>query len=134
MDFKLVLLAGAGGGLGTIARFSLTYLIQSRQVSPFPVATLLINVTGSLLLGFLVQYATDSAAVNAETRVFLTTGFCGGYTTFSTFSYESTKLFLDGDYRRAMWYTVLSVALSLAGTLGGFSLARAALAARRGIG
>jgi CrcB protein len=134
MDFKLILLAGAGGALGTMARFSLTYLIQSRQVSPFPVATLLINVTGSLLLGFMVQYATDSAAVTAETRIFLTTGFCGGYTTFSTFSYEATKLYQDGDYRRATLYALLSVVLSLAGTLGGFSLARAALAARRGIG
>ena len=134
MDFRLILLAGAGGALGTIARFSLTYVIQSRQVSPFPVATLLVNVTGSLLLGFLVQYVTDSAAASAETRVFLTTGFCGGYTTFSTFSYETTKLYLDGDYRRAVWYAALSVVLSLAGLLGGFALARAVLAVRRGVG
>jgi len=131
MDLSLVLYVGIGGALGSMSRFGLTYMIQSRQLSPFPVATLLINVTGSLLLGFIMRYATDSTALSAEVRLLLTSGFCGGYTTFSTFSYETAKLYEDGDYRRAALYAALSVVLSLAGTFAGFSLARGALAARR---
>jgi CrcB protein len=62
----------------------------------------------------------------------LTAGFCGGYTTFSTFSYETARLVEDGDYRRAALYVVLSVLLSLAGTFVGFALARQLLALREG--
>ena len=95
MELSLVLYVGLGGALGSVSRYALTYMIQSRLNSPFPVATLLINVTGSLLLGFVVRYAADSAALSAETRLLLTTGFCGGYTTFSTFSYETARLYDD---------------------------------------
>jgi CrcB protein len=131
VDLSLVLYVGLGGALGSVSRFALTYMIQSRQLSLFPVATLLINVSGSLLLGFIMRYATDSTLLSAEVRLLLTTGFCGGYTTFSTFSYETAKLYEDGDYRRAALYAALSVVLSLAGMFAGFSLARMALAARR---
>lgn len=133
MDLSLLLAVGVGGAVGSVSRYMLTYLIQSRQLSPFPSATLLINVTGSLLLGFLARYLADSV-VNAETRLLLMTGFCGGYTTFSTFSYETLRLIENGDHRRAGFYAVLSVVLSLGATFGGSALARMALAARRGIG
>jgi CrcB protein len=133
MELSLVLYVGLGGALGSVSRYALTYMIQSRLTSPFPVATLLINITGSLLLGFVVRYTADSASLSAETRLLLTTGFCGGYTTFSTFSYETARLYEDGDYRRAALYAALSVALSLAGMFAGFSLARVALAARHNL-
>jgi fluoride exporter len=64
-------------------------------------------------------------------RALLTTGFCGGYTTFSTFTYETAALIEDGDYHRAAWYVALSVAFALAGTFLGFGLAREALDLRR---
>jgi CrcB protein len=130
MELSLALYVALGGAIGSVARYALTVLIQSRQLSPFPAATLAINVTGSLLLGFLARFFAESAA-SAEVRLLLMTGFCGGYTTFSTFSYETVRLVEDGDYRRATLYAVSSVILSLAGTFGGFALARAALAARR---
>lgn len=133
MNLSLALYVAVGGALGSVSRYALTYLIQSRQLSPFPTATLLINVTGSILLGFLMRYATDSTSLSAELRLLLTTGFCGGYTTFSTFSFETARLYEDGDYRRAALYAVLSVILSLAGMFAGFALARVALAARRGL-
>jgi CrcB protein len=132
MDLTLALYVAAGGAIGSVSRYALTTIIQSRQLSPFPTATLLINITGSLLLGFLARYVAESVT-SAEIRLLLMTGFCGGYTTFSTFSYETVRLLEDGDYRRATLYVGLSVVLSLAGTFAGFALARAALAARRGM-
>jgi CrcB protein len=130
MELSLMLYVGLGGAVGSMSRYALTYMIQSRSLSPFPMATLLINVMGSLLLGFIMRYATDSASLSAEVRLLLTTGFCGGFTTFSTFSYETARLYEDGDYRRAALYAALSVALSLTGMFAGFSLARLASAAR----
>ena len=58
----------------------------------------MVNVTGSFLLGIFLRYALDTPTLTPELRAFLTIGFCGGYTTFSTFSYESVALFEDGDW------------------------------------
>ncbi len=95
-------------------------------------ATLAINISGSLLLGFLIRYTMDTPSVGAEMRLMLTTGFCGGYTTFSTFSFETARLIEDGEYDRAVWYVLLSVIVSLAATFAGFSIARGLLGLRRG--
>ena len=131
MNVPLLLYAMAGGAVGTGCRYLLTAGIQSRLLTTFPTATLLINVTGSVLLGFLMRYAVDTSTISAELKLVLTTGFCGGYTTFSTFSYETAKLLESGDYRHAALYTLLSVALSLGGTLAGFGAASALLAMQR---
>jgi len=131
VDGLLILYVGAGGALGSISRYALTYFIQSRSQSPFPTATLLVNVTGSLLIGFLMRYAGETSSISVEARVLLTTGFCGGYTTFSTFSYETVRLIEDGDYSRATLYALLSLVLTLAAAFAGFALARATLALRR---
>ena len=83
------------------------------------------------MLGFVVQYFSESATVTSETRAFLTTGLLGGYTTFSAFSYEAVRLMEDGNYRAAAFYVGASVVLSLAGTIGGIEAARELLAVRR---
>lgn len=119
-----------GGALGSVARFALGTLVQQRAGAGFPLGTLLVNVTGSLLIGVVMRWATAGGAVPLEARLFLVTGVCGGYTTFSTFSYETARLLEDGDQSRALLYVVLSVSLSLAATFAGFALARAALGAR----
>ncbi len=129
--FIASLYVALGGAAGSVSRYLLSVAVQSRA-GVFPIATLLINVSGSLLLGFLVRYMLESPSVGAEMRLLLTTGFCGGYTTFSTFSYEAARLVQDGEYQRAAWYVVLSVVLSLAGTFVGFGAARGLLAARHG--
>ena len=133
MSLALAFWVAAGSALGGVTRSGLTHAIQSRLLTPFPAATLSINVIGSLILGFVMRIALNSTALSVETQLFLTAGFCGGFTTFSTFSYETLRLLEDGDYRRAGLYVLASVALSLIGVLVGFSLARALLAARRGI-
>jgi CrcB protein len=122
-----------GGALGSVARYLLTSLIQTRTGSPFPLGTLVINITGSILLGFLLRYALETPVITPEMRGFLATGVCGGYTTFSAFTYETAALIEDGDWRRAGLYVGLSVILSLAGTFVGFAGARELLAARRGL-
>ena len=81
-------------------------------------------------IGLLFRYALGTDAISLEVRALLTTGFCGGYTTFSTFSYDTMLLFEDGQSVRAGTYVVLSVALSLAATWLGIIAARALLAAR----
>jgi CrcB protein len=115
---------GIGSAAGGIARFLLGTFVQQRIAGEFPLGTLVINVTGSFLLGLLIRYALATPAVSVEMRALLTTGFCGGYTTFSTFSFETATLLEEGDYRRAAAYIVLSVVLSLAGTYLGFAAAR----------
>jgi CrcB protein len=129
--FVLVIYAAIGGALGTVARYLLTLVVQTRAGAGFPVATLLINITGSVLLGFLMRYGLESATARPEIRLLLTTGFCGGYTTFSTFSYETARLLEDGEWQRGSVYVLASVVISLVGTLLGFALARGLLAAQR---
>jgi CrcB protein len=122
-----------GGALGSIGRFLLGTLIQQRSGVAFPVGTLVINVTGSLLLGLLLRYSLGTPAISPEVRALVTTGFCGGYTTFSTFSYETAALVEEGDWRRAGAYVALSLLVSLVGTFLGLSCANALLNARRGL-
>ena len=121
---------GIGSAVGGISRFLIGVFVQQRLGGEFPLGTLIINITGSFILGFLIRYALATPAISVEVRALLTTGFCGGYTTFSTFSYETATLFEDGDYRRATLYIVSSVLLSLAGTYLGFAAARGLLGFR----
>ena len=118
-----------GSAVGGASRFALSTFLQQRASSAFPVGTLVVNITGSLVLGFVLRYALGSPSVSAEVRALLTVGFCGGYTTFSTFSYETVVLMEAGDYRRAALYIALSVVLSLAATFVGMAVAGQFLAA-----
>jgi fluoride exporter len=104
-----------GGAIGSVARLLIGAAVQQRVGTSFPVGTLLINVTGSLLLGLLVRVALETPAVTPTLRAFLTTGLCGGYTTFSTFSYDAAVLIDERSYARAALYIVASVALALMG-------------------
>jgi CrcB protein len=90
----------------------------------FPAGTLLVNVTGSFLLGAIIRYALETPSLTPEVRAFLTIGFCGGYTTFSTFSYETMALLEDSQWARAGVYITASVILSLIATFLGLALAR----------
>jgi CrcB protein len=121
-----------GSALGGVTRYALGGFVQRLAVGTFPVGTLVINVTGSFLLGFIMKLALESTMVSVEMRAFLTIGFCGGYTTFSTFSYEVAGMMEDGDYRRAALYAALSVLVSLAATFAGFIACRELLVLQRG--
>ena len=113
-----------GSALGGVSRYLVGGLTQRLVGGTFPIGTLLINVTGSLLLGFILRYGVETTTLTPEVRAFLTVGFCGGYTTFSTFSYETIALAEDGQWARAGLYVALSVGLSLVATFVGFVAAR----------
>jgi CrcB protein len=132
MSVMLMWYVAIGGAIGSVGRYALTNAIQSRLSSTFPAATFLINVIGSLILGFISQIAMDTTSISDEARALLTVGFCGGFTTFSTFSYETARLIQDGNHRHAALYVVLSVVTALAGLFAGLALARMAIAARSG--
>jgi CrcB protein len=127
-----LLYIAAGGAAGSVARYALSVAIQQRAGGPFPIGTLVVNVTGSFLLGLLLRYGLATPGISPEVRALLTVGFCGGYTTFSTFSYETARLMEDGDYRRAFAYIMISVVVSIVGIFAGFEAARGVLALRHG--
>jgi fluoride exporter len=120
----------AGAAVGGLARYWVATAIQQRMGVTFPWGTLAVNVTGSLLLGFILRYALATPGLSLEVRALLTTGFCGGYTTFSTFSYETAALLEDGQYERAGLYAFGSMLVALLATFGGFVLARELIALR----
>jgi fluoride exporter len=119
-----------GSALGGVTRYFVGAALQQRFGLTFPLGTLLVNITGSLLLGFIMRLALGGTQISPETRIFLTTGFCGGYTTFSTFTYDTALMFETGQFRRAALYVTLSVVLSLVATFAGFGLAQSALTFR----
>ena len=103
-----------GGMLGTVARYALQGWVQTRAgATTFPIGTLAINVLGSLLLGFLIRYATGSTAIPPDVRGALTIGFCGAFTTMSTFSYETMTLLRAAEY----WYATVYMGGTLIGCL-----------------
>ncbi len=119
-----------GSAVGGVIRYLLGGAIQRTLAASFPMGTLVINVTGSALLGFIFRYALETPAVTPEIRALLGIGFCGGYTTFSTFSYETLTLLEDGDWRRAGLYVGLSLIGSVLGAFLGFMAARELIALR----
>ncbi len=113
-----------GSAVGGVSRYLVGGAVQRLTAGTFPVGTLLVNVTGSFLLGAILRYGVDTPTLTPELRAFLTLGFCGGYTTFSTFSYETVALLEDGEWTRAAVYAGLSVGLSILATFLGFIAAR----------
>ena len=124
------LYVAVGSAFGGVSRYVVGAAIQQRFGLAFPMGTLLINITGSFLIGFILRLALGGTQMSPETRILLTTGFCGGFTTFSTFSYETATLIEGGQYRRATTYVVLSVVVSVVATFAGFALAQSALTFR----
>ena len=111
-----------GGILGTLARYLMQGAIQPRG-GTFPAGTLAINIAGSFLLGFIMHFATGSTVVSPDLRGGLTIGFCGAFTTMSTFSYESIRLLGDGEYWYAGVYMGGTVLGCLAAVIAGTALA-----------
>jgi len=112
-----------GGVLGTVARYGLQGWVQDRVGSAFPTGTVVVNVLGSLALGFVMRYTTGSTVVSPEVRAAITIGFCGAFTTMSTFAFESQALLVDGDYWRAFLYMGATLIGCLAFTFAGIWLA-----------
>lgn len=110
---KQLLLVGIGGGAGSIFRY-LASILAGRQASGFPWATFLVNISGCLLIGLLAGLAARCEIIGADLKLLFITGFCGGYTTFSTFSAENLKLLNSGNWGLALLYIAASLAVGLA--------------------
>ena len=117
-----------GGMVGTLARYGLGRWVHSWAGTAFPWGTLLINILGSFALGVLARVG-ESTTLSPEARGMLTVGFCGAFTTFSTFSYETVRLIQDGEAGKAMLYALGSVAVGIAATLAGLNVGRIILRA-----
>lgn len=121
----LVIAVALGGALGAMSRFGLDRAIESRSSSSFPWATLIVNVSGCLLVGFLIAAVVDRHEAPPWVRAGLVVGFCGGYTTFSTFAQETLDLMEGRATALAVVNVVLSVALGVAAVFVGARLGRA---------
>lgn len=120
---KLLWIAAAGG-VGSVARYLLGGWIQRLTSSGFPIGTIVVNVVGCLLIGFLTgAISTKLLVMREEVRVALTVGFLGGFTTFSAFTMESAALMNNGQFLRAAINIVASLALGLLGVWVGSRLA-----------
>jgi CrcB protein len=115
-----------GGAVGASLRFGIgEWARRSAALDGFPWATLGINVTGSLLLGFIAGSAMLTESVSPQMRAFLTIGLLGGFTTFSSFSLETVALMQAGAPMRAALYAIVSVVAAVAAAAVGISLGRA---------
>ncbi|HVV28195.1 MAG TPA: fluoride efflux transporter CrcB [Rhizomicrobium sp.] len=115
MTLQLYLAVAAGGALGTVARYFLSGLIANAFGQTFPWGTLVINVTGSFIIGFFGTLTGPDGRllVGGTTRQFVMVGICGGYTTFSSFSLQTLALANDGEWLYAAGNVIGSVALCL---------------------
>lgn len=121
---KILLAIGSGSFLGGIARYLLSRGIQNSVISSFPFGTFWVNIIGCFLIGLFFGLSERGNLSNAELRMFLTVGFCGGFTTFSTFSNENISLLRDGSFLYFSIYAGLSVFVGLLATFGGNALTK----------
>jgi len=122
LDRYLVVLAGAG--LGGVARYAAGTWIMQKYAGRFPLGTLVINVTGSFLIGLLMTMLTERLTPHPNWRLFLVVGVLGGYTTFSSFEYEMYQAMREGARWMALAYLMTSVGVGYVGVWCGALLAR----------
>src|SRR5262245_8495124 len=110
---SLILGVATGGALGALSRYGIDRLVERRSDAVFPWATFLINVSGCLAVGFIIAALTDRHRAPDWLRTALVIGFCGGYTTFSTFAQEALDLLEDGGHGLAIASITANVAIGL---------------------
>lgn len=111
--FKLMLLAGAGGFIGTCCRFLTNRFYLTYFKTTLPLATFTVNILGCFIVGLILGLMTRAGIVSPKMNAFLVVGFCGGFTTFSTFSYETFTLGMNGDVLTSIFYAAGSMIVGL---------------------
>jgi CrcB protein len=119
---RALLFVGIGGGIGSILRYAISLFVGRHVPIAFPLGTFLVNVSGCFLIGVFYSLATKYTGFNPEWRLFLITGICGGYTTFSTFSYDGLILLRQGSNLYFMLYVLGSVVFGLLATFAGAAI------------
>lgn len=114
-----ILLVAFGGAAGSVMRFLCQKWINDAYHHTFPLATFLVNVAGCFLIGILYALGEKGNILSSHTRLLLITGFCGGYTTFSTFAFENMSLLRTGDHFYFLLYALGSVVFGIAAVYAG---------------
>ena len=109
---KIILLVGIGGFLGSICRYLTGFYLNKYFPIDFPFGTLSVNLVGCLFIGMAMGLA-GKQSIHDETRIFLTTGFCGGFTTFSTFAYENIIFLINKEYSFFFLNAFISMVIGL---------------------
>ena len=118
------ILVGIGAAIGGTLRYWISNVVFKIFSENFPYGTLVVNVVGSFILGFLMFYFNDRELLSPQLRLFLTIGFCGGFTTFSTFSFETMNLFRETQYLLGSVNILLNLLLCLIGVFLAYLLTK----------
>ena len=125
IDLRSLMAVGLGGAVGSVLRYVVTFLFVQRFGSGFPWSTVFINVSGSLLIGIVAELSlTRALGITPFFRLVLAVGVLGGYTTFSTFSFETLLLVNEGARYLALFYAAGSVILGIIAAFMGMLIAR----------
>jgi CrcB protein len=112
-----------GGGLGSVLRYIIGKWLNNTE-NGIPYGTFVANILGSLLIGIILGYAAKNETISQNTTLLLATGFCGGFTTFSTFAYESHVFLKSGDFTTFAFYTIASFVIGFLAVFAGMYLVR----------
>lgn len=119
---KNILLVAIGGAFGSVARYFLSSIFSKAQQNSFPWPTFIANILGCLIIGLLFGYIQKNQVQNETLKLVLMTGFCGGFTTFSTFSLENIQFIQNQNYSTAIIYTMSSILLGLGAIIIGIKI------------
>lgn len=117
-----LILIGAGGCIGSICRYLSQQFVQNHYPSSIPLGTMLVNIGGCFIIGIVYALSAKGTMISPEARIFLATGFCGGFTTFSSFAYENVAMVLEGEFYYTALYLLLSVIIGFGAVHAGILL------------
>lgn len=121
---ELIAIVGCGGFIGAALRYIISLSAAKIFGADFPYGTLIANIIGAIIIGFVMKISLDTSLITPNTKLFLTTGMMGGLTTFSTFSYETVTMINSGQYVLGALNLGLNVVLSFVGVTLGMIVAR----------
>ncbi len=124
LNLTNIILVFLGGGLGSLFRYGIGLLILSNFRIYFPLGTFVVNILGCFLLGLVLGLVEGKKLISPEMALLFGTGFCGGFTTFSTFSLEGYRLIEDGEWMVFLGYTVGSIGIGIMAAMLGIKLSR----------
>ena len=120
---KNLILVFIGGGFGSVLRYVISKWLNNSE-NGIPYGTFAANILGSLLIGFILGYAAKSEVISQNHTLLLATGFCGGFTTFSTFAYENHLFLKSGDFTSFALYTIASFVIGFLAVFAGMYLVK----------
>ena len=122
---RTILFVGTGGFIGSVMRYLVQVFVEKGLTSTFPLGTLIANIAGSFIIGIVFALAEKGDLMNAEWRLFLAVGICGGFTTFSSFAYNNFSMLKEGSFGQFFWNVGGSLFLGILAVYLGVILIRA---------